>query len=166
MVDGPLLKVLASLQRRYGESFASEAGLREMVCGDTGHMPGVDTIPCALERLEEQGVLAQEWLTPGGIMPDGAPCTYGTRLVRLAVNRRERFAFRRRARARNRREGVSHRVVRRELGDAQHVIRGAIAPPPEARQVAADRKRETDLARLAELAESWGKTPTKEKPPP
>ena len=48
MVDAPLLNVVASLQKRYGEAFASEAGLRQMIAQDTGHMPGVDTIPRAL----------------------------------------------------------------------------------------------------------------------
>lgn len=161
MVDRPLLNVLASLQRRYGESFASEAGLRRMIAQDVKHMPGVDTIRRALERLEAQGILAQEWLTPGGIMPDGSPCTFGTRLVRLAINRRERFAFRARARRRNRREGVSHRIVRRELGDAHKHIAAAVSggeTPPE-REAAAGRKRESDLARLAELAAEWDTGP-------
>src|SRR5271166_242797 len=78
-VDAPLLRVLASLQRQYGEAFASESGLRAMIWQDTGHMPGVDTIPTALERLERQGLLQQQWLKAGGIKPDGGVCSKGTR---------------------------------------------------------------------------------------
>src|ERR1700682_3720959 len=83
MVDRPLLDLLARLQKRYGEAWASEDGLRRMICEDVGHMPGVDTIACAPERLERQGAVRQFWLKPGGIKPDGSPCTFGTRLVHL-----------------------------------------------------------------------------------
>jgi hypothetical protein len=164
MVDGPLLNVLASLQKQYGEAFAAESGLRRMICEDTGHMPGVDTIPTALERLEAQGLLTQEWLRAGGIKPDGTPCLKGTRLVRLAVNRRERFAFRSRARERDRRDGTTRRVNRnalQTLAQARASIASAVAPPDD-RQQAADRKRTEDLRRLAELGDEWAKP---ERPP-
>lgn len=168
-VDAHLLRVIGNLQKRWGEAFASEAGLRFALYQDTGHMPGVDTIPCALERLERQGVLEQRWLKPGGILPDGSVCTYGTRLVALPQGRRARRALGVRA-AKNRREGVTNRYGARlsmHLAQAKETLCRPAPPDTEtdARQRAANEKRERDLARLAELAAQWD-TEDKGKPPP
>jgi hypothetical protein len=152
-VDRALLNVLASLQRKYGLAFASEAGLRRFVCEDTGHMPGVDTIPCALERLEAQGLVEQRWLLPGGVLPDGRVCTYGTRLVWLPQCRRARRGLQ----VRNRREGVSNRVQRRMVASIDQAKREAFATPaagPSEAALSADRKRAA-LAALADLSASW-----------
>jgi hypothetical protein len=107
-VDVPLIAGLASLQKRYGEAWASEAGLRKIVAENTrcpdapkGFMPGVDTIACALERLERQGVCKQVWLQPANkrtgqradVLPTGEKVIYGTRLVYLPRNRGQRRAF-------------------------------------------------------------------------
>jgi hypothetical protein len=154
MVDRPLLAVLASLMKKHGEAFASEAGLRRMICEDTGHMPGVDTIPTALERLEETGVLTQRWLKPGGLLPDGRPCTYGTRLVYLPQCRPHRRAL---ASKRNRREGVTGRPDRRALDTLQAArasIGKAVAPIAE-RDGGLDRRRDAELARLRDLEAQW-----------
>ncbi len=164
MVDRALLKVIGSLQKKHGEAFASEAGLRRMICEDTGHMPGVDTIPTALERLERQGVVEQRWLKPGGVLPDGSPCTHGTRLVFLPQCRHDRRALRARA---NRREGVTNRVDRRALEtftEARATIAKHVAAPDN-RQQDADRKRREDLARLAELDARGFFDKPGEKPP-
>jgi len=110
-VDRALLNLIASLQRKNGQAFASEAGLRHMIREDVRHMPGVGTIPAALKRLEEQGVIAQEWLCAGQILPDGQVCTHGTRLVWLPMDSRSQRALMHRAKTRNRREPLRNRVV-------------------------------------------------------
>jgi hypothetical protein len=166
LVTGPLLNVLGSLQKRHGEAFASEGGLRKMICEDTGHMPGVDTVATALERLEAEGLIAQEWLMAGGIKPDGSQCGRGTRLIRLAANRRERFAFAARARSRNRREGITRRIdhhALRTLTQARASITSQVAPPPNPQQDF-ERARNEALAMAAELAEQWSRERPK-KPP-
>jgi hypothetical protein len=164
-VDRALLRILGNLQRKYGESFAAESGLRRMIAEDTGLMPGVDTIPTALERLEAQGLLTQEWLLAGGIKPDGAECTSGTRLVRVAMNRRERFAFAARAQRRNRREGVTRRVHVRALQtfeQARASIAKAVAPP-DTQAADAERRRREGLEGLAELAAQWARESPRER---
>lgn len=165
MVDRPLLDVLASLQKRYGEAFASEAGLRRMICQDTGHMPGVDTIPTALERLEAQGLVAQRWLKPGGILPGGGPCTYGTRLVFLPQCRRDRRGLQARA---GRRDGVTYRGDRRKLHtleQAKRSIAQQFRAPPPAPATDIEDKRRRDLERLAALQASWTDKPDPEREP-
>jgi hypothetical protein len=168
-VDRVLLRILGNLQRTHGEAWASEAGLRRMICEDEKHMPGVDTIPCALERLERQGLLEQHWLKPGGILPDGRVCTYGTRLVFLPQGRHARRGLVARA---NRRDGVTHRTGdrRRALQSLEHARAGIakqLAPPPtvNSRELDVERKRREDLRRLAELEALWSLPPTG-KPPP
>lgn len=148
MVDAPLLNVVASLQKRYGEAFASEAGLRQMIAQDTGHMPGVDTIPCALERLERQGLVRQVWLKPGGIKPDGSPCTYGTRLIFLPRCRTERQALQ----ARARRQGETRRVNVRELANLRQA-KDKIAKlfTPAARPGDLEERRQAALAQARAL---------------
>ena len=164
-VDAALLHVLASLQRRYGEAFASESGLRAMIWQDIGHMPGVDTIPTALERLQRQGLLEQQWLRAGGVKPDGTVCAHGTRLITLAVNRHHRRGLR----VRNRRDGVTGRVNRAALATLAEARARVFVPArpvaqEDARQRAADAKREDDLRRARELAQEWDREATK-KPP-
>jgi hypothetical protein len=165
MVDRPLLDVLASLQKRYGEAFASEAGLRRMICEDVGHMPGVDTVPTALERLERQGVLVQQWLKPGGVKPDGSPCTFGTRLIALPKCRQQRRGMLARA---NRREGVTGRIdarALRSLDQARRAIGKELAPVPAPAADALERRRESELARLRALEQAWADEPEPDKPP-
>jgi len=163
MVDRYLLDVIASLQRKHGEAFASEAGLRRMICEDSGHMPGVDTVPCALERLADLGLLTQQWLKPGGLLPDGSPCTYGTRLVVIPKCRQQRRGLWSRAR---RREGITGRVDARQLAtleQARKTIAKTLAPPPAPptdRSIEA--KRAEDLERLAALQAKWS---SEDKPP-
>lgn len=81
MVDRPLLDLLSRLQKRHGRAYASEAGLRQMICEDTGHMPGVGTLPAASKRLGEQGLLVDVWLTRGNILPSGESCNAGVHLL-------------------------------------------------------------------------------------
>ena len=166
MVDGPLLALVARLQRKYGECFASEAGLRRMIAEDVGHMPGVLTLPPALERLRKHGILTHEWLRPGGLMPDGSPCSRGTRLIVLPKCRRERRTLA----SKNRRETVSGRPDPRALStlaQARRTIAQRLAPTPVQSQDALERRRVADLARLAELEASWASGPPHEpdKPP-
>jgi hypothetical protein len=166
MVDAPLLRVIASLAKKYGQAFASEAGLRRLVCEDAGRMAGVDTIPTALERLEARGIVAQRWLRPGGQLPDGNNCTRGTRLVWLPQCRHDRRALR--VVARNRRETVSGRVDRKALATFEKA-RAAIgktltahAPPTSA---SLERRKEEAIAALRELERAWAAEPPPEKPP-
>ena len=111
MVDRHLLNIVCSLQKKHGQAYASDAGLRHMVWQDSGMMPGVGTIASALRRLEEQGILAQWWLCGGEILPDGSQCTKGTRLVWWPVGRDCRRRLQARARTRNRREPHRTRLV-------------------------------------------------------
>jgi len=168
MVDRPLLAVVSSLQRKHGESWASEAGLRRMICQDTGHMPGVGTIPKALARLEQQGIVDQVWLKPGGLLPDElGPCTYGTRLVVV----RSIWRDKRVVRTRNRREGVTWRENVTSARQALEQLRTRIAPPPavpaDAREQEAARRRAEGAEKLAELAALWdAEKPIKPMRPP
>ncbi len=162
-VDARLLRMLGNLQKTHGEAFASEAGLRRMFCEDTGHMPGLDTIRRALERLERQGVLEQVWLRRGGILPDGRECSAGTRLVWLPQGRRHRRAMR----ARAGREGVTRRVDRRALATLQEARAGIAqqVATTNARQDEAERRRREGLKGLAELEAQWSREGSPAKPP-
>lgn len=165
MVDGPLLRVVASLQKKYGRAFASEAGLRRMICEDTGHMPGVDTVPTALERLEREGIVWQRWLRPGGTLPDGRPCTYGTRVVFLPQCRHDRRGLRA---VRNRRETISGRVDKQALATleaARRAIGKTLAPGGGPPPIDLEARRQDAIARLRELEAMWGAESKPEKPP-
>ncbi len=166
-VDGPLLRLLSNLARKHGAAFASEAGLRHMLAEDTGHMAGVDTIPCALERLERQGILEADWLKPGGILPGGETCTYGTRQIVLPQCRRDRRGFAVRARERNRRDGVTGRVNRHALlsiGEARAKAAKALPPLPSA-AVDFERRRRAQLEAIAELERQGFDDKPPERPP-
>ena len=165
-----MLKVIASLQRRYGEAYASEAGLRKMIADDTGHMPGVRTLTCALERLERQGVLKQVWLQPGDKrtgrpkdrLPTGELVKWGTRAIYIARCRRERFAFR--SHARLRREENQRRFL--SLTQARTAIAQAVASVTPALSADAwEARRQAQLAAArAFVAEGLDVAPP--KPPP
>lgn len=160
-VDGPLMKLGRSLQKRHGECFASEAGWRAMIAEDTGHCPGVGTIPEALDRLAHQGECRVEWLYGKGIMPNGEQAIHGTTLVRWANDRHERRAFAKQHRVRNRdpRTGRRHGVYRRpdvhslELVDEQRraVQKSLQAPPATTTAVDVERMRADARARLGAL---------------
>ncbi len=153
-VRGPLLKLLINLQRRHGETFAAESGLRQMLCEDTKHMPGVGTVPHNLRKMEDEGIIWQEWLYGGGLKPDGEPCDFGMRLIRVAFNRQQRFAFAARAKARNRRQGVTRNVELRKATVEQarkHLASTVRDLDANERERAAQKKREEDLARARAL---------------
>jgi|GEM_PF-6331973 hypothetical protein len=168
MVDIPLLRVLASLQKKHGEAFASEAGLRRMICEDVGHMPGVDTVPSALERLERRGVVQQEWLLRGGLMPDGSECRRGTRLILLVIGRARQRAAAARARARNRRIGVTRRPdwgALSTLEAARNRLAKTLEPPPGPPRERLEDVREREVGRLRELEAQWAAHAKPDKPP-
>lgn len=128
-VDAALMHLLCNLQRAHGWSYASEAGLRQKICEDVGHMPGMDTVRRALDRLAELGLLHQVWLLKGGILPNGDVASAGTRLIRVAMSRAERHSFI--ARARNRgREKSTGRVNHRALFELMTAQRTVAPPPP------------------------------------
>lgn len=132
MVDRWLLSLLTSLQKKHGEAFASERWLRWMIFQDSGHMPGVGTIPAAIARLELAGLVVQQLLAPGGIKPDGSPCTHGTRLLWVPQTRSHKSAARARARAKDRRERISGRPsakVLHTLSSARQQRRTLIEQP-------------------------------------
>jgi hypothetical protein len=155
-VDASLLRILGHLQARYGEAFATEAGLRKMFCEDEGHMPGVDTVPKALRRLEAQGLLEQRHLVRGGILPDGQVCSAGARLIVLHQLRDRRT---RRAWA-SARERVTGRIQRSKAASLDAARSSMFTPQAsrdgaDDRQRQADAKRAADLVRLAALAKEW-----------
>jgi len=155
-VDYALLRILENLQRRWGWSHVTEAGLRQMVCEDTGKMPGVGTLPAALERLSAQGLLYQEWLIKGGVLPNGEVATAGVRLVRVAASRSERRAFlgRRPKPARGRRKLRAPRRVMttglRVNHRAVFLLEGAAAKPAPAPSAPA-----VDFERMRGRALEW-----------
>lgn len=153
-IEPPLLRLLENLQKNFGRAFVAESGLRQMLCENVGHMAGVDSIPQALERLEHRGLVAQEWLVAGGIKPDGEPCGKGMRLIVVARNRHQRFAFAARAKHRNRRRGVTNRVDTRTVAQALGVIAQSVKEqPPQEREQEAERKRDQSLQWLREQME-------------
>ncbi len=116
MVDGPLLRIIASVQRRDGVCHASARGLRKMIGRDTGRMPGVGTVEAALERLEREGLVWQAWLAKGQHMLHrrGAElCKRGTRVTCVPFGQQRgefsREALRRRAQTRDRRAPIVNR---------------------------------------------------------
>ena len=111
IVDRALLKLLRSLQRDHSYGWASERRLRIMVHEDTGHLPGVGTLPAAMRRLELLGYVQVRWIHSGGLKPDGSLASRGTLRTRVAVNRDERRTIAREARRVNRRLNVSARVT-------------------------------------------------------
>ena len=155
-VDAPLLKLLSNLQQGYGRSWASEGGIRKMVCEDTGHMPGTTTIAKALARLAVQGLVVHVHLVPGQILPDGAVCTHGTRLVWVPKTDRQRSAARRfnadrdrRGPYRTRNTGYDVRMLTAKLGAAE---RPSMPPSP----VESYRARvEGEIAKLKALEGIW-----------
>ena len=161
-VTAPLLRLLQRLQRGRGEAWASESGLRQMICEDTGHMPGVGTIPAALDRMQSRGLLEQVWILAGSILPTGETAHHGTRGIHVATNRGERQAIR----AKNKRRPFRERRVLKSIELAQDAIwqvttpRGRDAAPLPPRDDLGE-KRARDLARLAQLEKSW-----KDEPPP
>lgn len=161
-VDESMLRILCRLQQAHGWSYATEAGLRKMVCEDTGHMPGMDTIRRALDRLAAQGLLHQVWLLKGGLMPSGAVSTAGVRLIRVALSRAERQSFH--CRARGKREKTTGRVQHRALFELM-TSKAKVAPPPappDAAHVFEQRRREA-LAAAHELARRFA---DEDAPPP
>jgi hypothetical protein len=156
MVDGPLLRVVTSLQKRHGQCWASEAGLRQMICQDIGHMPGVDTVP-GPSSASSAGLLIQEWLHPGGIKPDGSPCTYGTRLVWIPQCRVHRRALGAHAH-RERRQGVTYRANPRAVRTLEDAIRAIGAKVERTSMPTLDEleERRANAIRAAqELAARW-----------
>ncbi len=167
-VDAPLLAVVASLQRRHGEAYASEAGLRKMIAENTAHMPGVDTVPCALERLERRGILKQIWLQPSDkrtgraadILPTGERVVFGTRLLFLAKSRGQRRAFR----AHARRRAEENRRAFRSLVQARATIAQAVAPTTLDADAWEARRQAQLAAARAFVAEGLDHAPPKRDP--
>lgn len=157
-----LIRLLQRLQKRHGEAWASEASLRHMVAQDSGHMPGVGTIPAVLDRLEESGLVEQVWILAGSLLPTGESAHHGTRGIRVAMSRAERRAIRARVRTRRFRE----RRVLRSVEQAQDVLRQSPHETPAAHPVMTsssaedfEARRSTALQQLRELDERWRKPP-------
>jgi hypothetical protein len=154
-VDAALLRVLCNLQRAHGWSYVTEAGLRKMICEDLGHMPGMDTVRRALDRLAWQGLLHQVWLLKGGVLPDGNVASAGVRLIRVALSRAERASFL--ARVRRGREKTTGRVNHRALFDLMSAQRKLAPPTPpvaDATRMLEERRR-AQLAAARELEARW-----------
>jgi hypothetical protein len=156
-----LLRLLQRLQRRHGETWASESGLRHMIAQDTGHMPGVGTVPAVLDRLQRDGLLEQVWILGGSLLPSGEPAHHGTRGIHVAQDRAERRAIR----ARNRRRRFRERRVLRSVEQAEEVLR---QPPRASHPVMTssagedfEHRRVEALRQARELESRW----KSEKPP-
>jgi hypothetical protein len=156
LVEAALLRLLCRLQRNHGAAFFAEAGARKMICEDTGHMPGVGTIPAALARLEAQGLLTRDWCTRGSIMPDGRQAIEGCVLVIVPQARiAPRIAASMAARSRSERivRGRMHPQRLHELRQRTRTLAPRLAAGPDA--AAFERKRTDDAQRLRELAAAW-----------
>jgi hypothetical protein len=152
--DRDLLRIVQNLQQREGWARFSERVIRELFEQDTGHAPGVGTIPAALDRLAQDGTLYQIWMQKGG------PVDVGYRMVRVAQNRGERRAFVvRRARHKGRREVATR--VQRDPGLILEKLLAPKAPPAPAEPHARLIERRTEAARsaLAELGARWEREP-------
>ena len=161
MVDRPLLRLLSRLQKMPGgHALVSEASLRAMIHQDTGHLPGVGTIPQALRRMEERhGLVETRWIHKNSIRPDGRPAEVGCLRIRVGEDRADRCVIRKRARTVNRRENAG--LVRPEHDGWQAVQAALRVPPPapasvEARELAADKARPDWNARAAEWVALYG----------
>ena len=92
-----LLDLLTRLQKTKGQCWSSEAGLREMIFQDHGHMAGVDTIRKCLQRFHREGLLSQ-WEVPASkpgqsnVLPDGSRAVHGTRVIRVPQTTKEKSA--------------------------------------------------------------------------
>ena len=94
---------------------------------DTGHLPGVGTVRAALRRLEKLGIVAQWWLAPGELLPDGEPCRAGTRLVWWPVGRDVRRRLQARAASRNARQPHHTRTMGHSAAQALEQLSLAMA---------------------------------------
>ncbi len=157
MVDRPLLRLATNLQGGQGRGWASEGGLRKMICEDTGHMPGTTTVAKALKRLGAQGLVVHVWITRGQILPNGEVCKYGTRIVWVPKTDKQRLAAQRfhkthpsRAPYRTRRVGFDARTLVAKIAGAE---RPSMPPAaPDTRAIVA-----REIARLQEFAAAhWG----------
>lgn len=162
-VDRPLLKIVRSNQRHWGHAALSEAMIRAMVVQDTGHCPGVNTIPKALRRLELDGQLECRWVEANGRHPNGGQVNFGILRIRVAKNSADARAIAGRAKHVDRRRGVDGHTVpmprdfERALDKlaARSVARdGGPSPAVETRQDEAAR-RLRQLERAAELIDRW-----------
>ena len=167
-VDAPLLRLLSNLQRGAGRSWASEGGLRRMICQDIGHMPGTTTVAKALVRLGVQGLVVPVQLYPGQILPDGRVCTHGTRLVWVPKTDKQRRASARFNAERNKRgpyrtrtSGFDSRVLTARLAAVERPAMPPLSP------MEAHRKRvDEQLAKLRALEAVWANgEPKKDKGP-
>ena len=161
-VDAPLTKVIRSTQRRWGYAALSEAMIRAMILQDTGHVPGVNTIPKALRRLELDGQLECRWVEANGRHPNGGQVDFGILRIRLAKNTQDRRAIAGRARHVDRSRGIDGHVVPmpRDFERAiakmipRQLAREGGAPSVESREDEAVRKLRT-LERVAEMIDRW-----------
>jgi hypothetical protein len=105
--------------------------------------------------------VTHQWLKPGGVKPDGTPCTFGTRLITIPKCRQQRRGLQTRAR----REGVTGRVDPRQLATLEQArarIAKQLEPPPGPPPRAFEDKRRDALALLEELQAKWS---AEDKPP-
>jgi hypothetical protein len=169
VVGRALLRIVGNLQKRHGKSFASEGGLRRMVCEDTGHMPGVTTIAKALVRLAGEGVLVQVHQRGGHgeVLPDGESCDHGTRLVWIPRTQRQRHAVKKFNQAQPKGRVYSTRRSARDVRELTAKLGAAERPsmPTPAPDLRARAREQIERARREhpELFEPVTKPP--DKPP-
>lgn len=157
-VDAGLLRLIGQLQKKHGRAFPSERSLRAMLFEDVAMMAGVSTIPKALVRLGAQGLVVQEWLYAGQILPDGSVSTHGTRLLWCPQNRRQRQSARAHNAKQNRRVGEHNRFV--PVGKASELVKtlaAGKAPVPAERTTDLRTRVDAAKAALAALTAQWAR---------
>lgn len=133
MVDRPLLRLLSRLQKMPGGyALVSECSLRAMIHQDTGHLPGVGTIPKALRRMEERlGCVESRWIHKGSTRPDGIMAMVGCLRVRAVFDRNERRLVKRKARTVDRRVDAGQGDVETFRALRRAVSASVASSPPE-----------------------------------
>lgn len=167
--DAALLRLVGRLQVRHGKAFTSERVLRVMIHEDTGLLPGVSTIPKAIDRLRDQGLVVQQWLYAGQVLPDGSTATHGARLLWCPQNRRQRFSARAYNAKQDRRVGVKNRCVpASRAGELLEQVAAGKALPTQGKTAAErekleakafEERRAEQLRAARELAAQWDDKP-------
>jgi hypothetical protein len=165
-VERPLLELLTNLQKKYGRAYASEDGIRHMICENMDHMPGVGTVRGALHRLERQGLIEQHWLYAGEILPDGKVSHSGTRVIIVPQCRRELRGMKARGRRADASTGRVQRRMQRTLAEVKRAAFRPTDPPPGARAAELEERKRVAIAQAEELGRVFHAEDAAKRRPP
>ena len=148
MVDRPLLRLVRNLQKMQGGyALVSDRSLRAMIHEDTGHLPGVDTLRKAMQRLEPLGYIERRQVRRGCTRPDGQLAEVGSMCLRVPLNAGQKRAIASAASKVDHRKGVGERVTRVPFDPAVVARALSSARSLEAPRAAADPEAQRELAR-------------------